>query len=57
MQNILEKSTLFLTISFVILKNLPSFQYVQNKLEATVISSEKSNKSGLLFFYHFTRCI
>lgn len=36
MQNILEKSILFLSISFIILKSLPTFQYLQHKLEATV---------------------
>lgn len=36
--NILEKSILVLTISFIILKNLPTFNTSKSKLEVTAIS-------------------
>lgn len=51
MQNILEKSILFLSISFIILKSLPTFQYLQNKPEAIVkLQSSKSQINQAYFF-------
>lgn len=51
MQNILEKSILFLSIFFIILKSLSTVQYLQNKLETTdKLFSSKSQMSQAYYF-------